>query len=104
MQCASHKKSENGETMSVKVNIPTILRPLTNDQKQIETAGTNVLEVINQMDKNFPGFKEKLISKGKQHQFINIYINDNDIRFCDGLTTNLKDGDSLTILPAVAGG
>lgn len=90
--------------MSVKVSIPTILRPLTNDQKQIEIAGTNVLEVIDQINQNYPGFKEKLISKGKQHRFINIYVNDNDIRFCDGLTTNLKDGDSLTILPAVAGG
>lgn len=90
--------------MSVKVSIPTILRPLTNNQKQVEIAGSNVMEVINRMEENFPGFKEKLISKGKQHQFINIYVNDNDIRFCDGLTTNLKDGDSLTILPAVAGG
>lgn len=90
--------------MSVKVSIPTILRPLTDDQKQIEIVGVNVLAAIDQMDHKYPGIKEKLISKGTQHPFINIYVNDNDIRFCDGLTTNLKDGDSLTILPAVAGG
>ena len=60
--------------MSVKVSIPTILRPLTNDQKQIEAVGINVLEVIDQMDQQYPGIKEKLIAKGKPHRFINIYV------------------------------
>ncbi len=56
------------------------------------------------MERQYPGVKEKLITGGKAHSFINIYVNDDDIRFSDGLSTRLKDGDSLTILPAVAGG
>ena len=90
--------------MPVTVNIPTILRPLTHNQKRIEIAGFSVLEVIEQMEQQYPGVKEKLIAGGKAHRFINIYVNDDDIRFSDGLSTSLRDGDSLTILPAVAGG
>ncbi|SEM69719.1 MoaD family protein [Nitrosomonas marina] len=90
--------------MSVKVSIPTILRSITNNQKLVEVVGVNVLEAINQMDQQYPGIKEKLIAEDQPHRFINIYVNDSDIRFCDGLQTNLKDGDALTILPAVAGG
>ncbi len=90
--------------MSITVIIPTILRPLTNDQKRINMTGYKVSEVIDGMEQQYPGIKEKLISEGAAHRFINIYVNDNDIRFCDGLSTNLQDGDVLTILPAVAGG
>ena len=86
------------------MNIPTILRPLTNNHKRIEISGFNVLEVIEQMEQQYPGVKEKLITGGKAHRFINIYVNDDDIRFGSGLSTSLQDGDSLTILPAVAGG
>jgi len=90
--------------MQITVNIPTILRPLTNDQKRIEITGLNVLEVIDQIEQQFPGVKEKLITEGQAHRFVNIYVNDNDIRFSDGLSTTLQDGDSITILPSVAGG
>lgn len=90
--------------MPITVNIPTILRPLTNHHKRIETAGFNVLEAIEQMERQYPGVKEKLITDGEAHRFINIYVNDDDIRFVNGLSTSLRDGDSLTILPAVAGG
>lgn len=90
--------------MPVTVSIPTILRPLTHNQKRVEIAGFSVLEVIEQMDRQYPGVKEKLIAEGKAHRFINLYVNDDDIRFRDGLSTGLRDGDSLTILPAVAGG
>ena len=90
--------------MSITVIIPTILRPLTNDQKRINMTGYKVSEVIDGMEQQYPGIKEKLISEGAAHRFINIWVNDNDIRFCDGLSTNLQDGDVLTILPAVAGG
>ncbi|GAB1718710.1 MAG: molybdopterin synthase subunit MoaD [Nitrosospira sp.] len=90
--------------MPVTVNIPTILRPLTDNQKRIEIAGFNVLEVIEQMERQYPGVREKLIAEGKAHRFINLYVNDDDIRFREGLLTSLKDGDLLTILPAVAGG
>lgn len=90
--------------MPITVNIPTILRPLTDDQKRIEISGFNVLEAIEQMERQYPGIKEKLLTEGKPHSFINIYVNDDDIRFGNGLSTHLRDGDSLTILPAVAGG
>jgi sulfur-carrier protein len=90
--------------MQVTVNIPTILRPLTNAQKRIEITGFNVLEVINQIEHQYPGVKEKLMTDGQAHRFVNIYVNDNDIRFSEGLSTSLQDGDSITILPSVAGG
>ncbi|MGZ5007452.1 MAG: MoaD family protein [Methylobacter sp.] len=90
--------------MQITVNIPTILRPLTDNQKRIQSSGLNVLEVIDRMEQQYPGVKEKLVSEGQAHRFVNIYINDNDIRFSDGLSTTLQDGDSITILPAVAGG
>jgi molybdopterin converting factor small subunit len=90
--------------MQVTVHIPTILRPLTDNQKRLTIAGFSVLEVIEHMEQRYPGVKEKLIAGGKAHRFINIYVNDDDIRFTNGLSTSLSDGDSLTILPAVAGG
>ncbi|AKH37108.1 MULTISPECIES: MoaD family protein [Nitrosomonas] len=90
--------------MPITVNVPTILRPLTQNQKMIEIEGSSVLELIEHIEQQYPGFKEKLISNGKEHHFINIYVNDDDIRFGEGLSTQLKDGDTLTILPAVAGG
>jgi Molybdopterin converting factor, small subunit len=97
-------KSEKGKSMQVTVHIPTILRPLTENQKRLTITGFSVLEVIEHMEERYPGVKEKLITGGKAHRFINIYVNDDDIRFTNGLSTSLSDGDSLTILPAVAGG
>ncbi len=90
--------------MSITVNIPTILRPLTGNQKRVEVAGASVLEAIEQMEQQYAGIKTKLLSDGQVHRFINIYVNDDDIRFSSGLATPLLDGDSLTILPSVAGG
>lgn len=90
--------------MPITVSIPTILRPLTNNQKRVEIDGFNVLDVIEQMEQRYPGVKDKLITGEKAHRFINIYVNDDDIRFGNGLSTKLNDGDSLIILPAVAGG
>ncbi len=90
--------------MLITVIIPTILRPLTNQQKRISMTGFKVSEVIDEMEQQYPGIKEKLVAEGAAHRFINIYVNDNDIRFCDGLSTSLQDGDVVTILPAVAGG
>lgn len=97
-------KTWKGVCMSITVNIPTILRPLTDNQKRIEISGASVLEVIEHMEQRHPGVREKLITGGKAHRFVNIYVNDDDIRFSNGLSTSLRDGDSLTILPAVAGG
>lgn len=90
--------------MPITVNIPTILRPLTDNQKRLQINGSDVLDAIEHVDQQYPGIKEKLIAGGQAHRFVNIYVNDNDIRFSDGLSTRLNDGDLLTILPAVAGG
>lgn len=90
--------------MSITVSIPTLLRPLTHDQKRIELEGTTVRELIERMDSQYPGIKERLLDGSEMHRFVNVYVNDNDIRFADNLGTALKDGDNVTILPAVAGG
>lgn len=90
--------------MPITISIPTILRPLTGNQKRIEVDGATVLDAIERMEQQYPGVKEKLITAGQAHRFVNIYVNDNDIRFSQGLSTRLTDGDLLTILPAVAGG
>lgn len=90
--------------MSITVNIPTLLRPLTNNQKRITISAQNILDLIEHIDQQYPGMKAKLLSEGQLHRFTNIYVNDNDIRFSEGLATPLNAGDSVTILPAVAGG
>ncbi|MBU3057837.1 MULTISPECIES: MoaD/ThiS family protein [Pseudomonadaceae] len=90
--------------MPVSVSIPTLLRPLTQDQKRIEIEGATVRELIERMDSQYPGIKERLLDGGEMHRFVNVYVNDNDIRFADNLGTALKDGDNVSILPAVAGG
>ncbi len=90
--------------MSITVNIPTILRPLTNNQRRVEISGATVQEIIDNLEQHYVGIREKLLSEGQVHRFINIYVNDDDIRFTEGLTTAVKAGDSITILPSVAGG
>ena len=90
--------------MPVIVSIPTILRPLTGNQKRIETTGKNVLEIIDQIDAQYPGVKDRLMSGGRMHRFVNIFRNEHDIRFEGELATSVQDGDHITILPAVAGG
>jgi len=90
--------------MAIEVRIPTILRPFTQDQKSVEAAGSSLQEVVNDLEKNYPGISARLLEDGALRRFINVYINDEDVRFLDGLNSATKDGDSITILPAVAGG
>ncbi|MCW5320096.1 MoaD/ThiS family protein [Verminephrobacter aporrectodeae subsp. tuberculatae] len=90
--------------MQIAVTIPTILRPLTGNQKQVTTHGRTLAELIDNLNQHYPGIKNRLVAEGKAHSFINIYVNDNDVRFVDNLGTTLRDGDNVTILPAVAGG
>jgi len=90
--------------MSISVLIPTLLRPLTNGEKTVQAQGRCVGEVIDHLDRQFPGIKEKLVNGEALHRFVNVYVNDNDVRFADGLKTPIQTGDSLTVLPAVAGG
>jgi molybdopterin converting factor small subunit len=90
--------------MSIEVRIPTILRPYTKDQKTVEAEGATLALIISHLDTQNPGMGERLLEDGALRRFINIYINDEDVRFLGGLDAAIKDGDSITILPAVAGG
>ena len=90
--------------MSIEVRIPTILRPYTTDQKSVEAEGATLSAVITDLDTNYAGLGERLLENGALRRFINVYVNDEDVRFLGGLDAQLKDGDSITILPAVAGG
>ena len=90
--------------MSIEVRIPTILRPYTKDQKSVEAAGATLSAVITDLDANYAGLGERLLENGALRRFINVYINDEDVRFLDGLETELSDGDRIDVLPAVAGG
>lgn len=90
--------------MSVTVSIPTILRPHTGGQKRVEAGGHTLQAVISDLEANYSGISERLVQDGKLHRFVNIYVNDEDVRFLGGLDTVIADGDSVTILPAVAGG
>ncbi len=94
--------------MAVVVRVPTPLRRLTNGQGEISVdiqGGINVLELIEKLDSMYPGIKERIVDeKGEIRRFVNLYVNDEDIRFLNGPNTQLKDGDTLSIVPAIAGG
>jgi molybdopterin converting factor small subunit len=90
--------------MTIEVRIPTILRPYTKDQKAVNAEGATLSAVITNLDSNYAGLGERLLENGALRRFINVYINDEDVRFLGGLEAPIKDGDSITILPAVAGG
>lgn len=90
--------------MAIEVRIPTILRPYTKEQKSVEAEGATLASVISNLDSQYVGLGERLLENGALRRFINVYINDEDVRFLGGLQAKIKDGDSITILPAVAGG
>lgn len=91
--------------MAIKVRIPTPLQKLTQNQGEVEVAGANIKDVLANLEKQFPGMKDRLYDeKGGLRRFINFYVNDEDIRFLQGDATALKDGDELSIVPAIAGG
>jgi len=91
--------------MTVEVRIPTILRKHTGGARAVESKGSTVREVIDQLDADHPGLRSAIIAdQGEIHRFINIYLNDEDVRFSGALETPVSDGDIVSILPAVAGG
>ena len=90
--------------MAVTVSIPTILRTHTGGAKSVEASGSTLSEVITDLDSRHGGLKDRLVKDGSLHRFVNIYVNDEDVRFAGGLDAPVADGDSITILPAVAGG
>ncbi|HVL81549.1 MAG TPA: MoaD/ThiS family protein [Actinomycetota bacterium] len=91
--------------MSIQVRIPTVLRKHTGDQATVQASGTTLAQVIDDIDARHPGFRAAVVSEdGALHRFINVYVNDEDVRFLESLQTPLKDGDTVSVLPAVAGG
>jgi molybdopterin synthase sulfur carrier subunit len=87
------------------VRIPQPLRNLTGDKSVVQTNGANLGDCITHLEASFPGIKDRLMDEtGQIRRFVNIYINGDDVRFADGLGTGLKDGDEVSIVPAVAGG
>lgn len=90
--------------MSITVSIPTTLRPYTGGEKRVEASGSSLSAVIDDLDSRHSGLKDRLVADGALHRFVNIYVNDEDVRFSGGLDTTVDDGDDVTILPAVAGG
>ncbi len=89
----------------VKVRIPTPLRPLTKGQGEIQAKGANITEMIEGLNTAHPGLKDRLCDEhGELRRFVNIYVNEEDIRFLKGKDTALKDGDEVSIVPAIAGG
>ena len=89
---------------SIEVRIPTILRPFTAGAKIVTAQGATLRDLIADLGKQFNGLEERLMENGALLRFINVYVNDEDVRFLGGLDAQIKDGDSITILPAVAGG
>ncbi|GAA3547895.1 MoaD family protein [Nocardioides daeguensis] len=90
--------------MAIEVRIPTILRTYTGGEKAVNADGATLSALIDSLEANHPGIKDRLIEGADLRRFVNIYINDEDVRFIGSLEAALSDGDQVVILPAVAGG
>ncbi len=91
--------------MSVKVRIPTPLQKLTKDKAEVDITAKNVKELLETLERQYPGIKDRLCDEsGRVRRFVNIYLNEEDIRFLKQEATALKDGDEVSIVPAIAGG
>lgn len=90
--------------MAVKIRIPTPLQRLTQGQEVVESKPGSIIELVNELETRFPGIAERLSEGGKIRRFVNIYLNEEDIRFLKAEKTEVKDGDEVSIVPAIAGG
>jgi MoaD family protein len=90
--------------MTVEVRIPTILRSYTGEQKSVTAEGDTLAAVIDDLEANHPGIKDRLVEDSSLRRFVNVYLNDEDVRFIGGLEAEIGDGDQVVVLPAVAGG
>lgn len=89
----------------VTVRVTAILQKLTGGQKTVEASGATIGDILDDLEARHPGIKHQMMGEdGKLHRFVNIYLNDEDIRYTGGVDTTVKDGDVLDILPALAGG
>ncbi len=90
--------------MPVEVRIPTILRTYTGGEKAVDATGSNLSALIDDLEEHHPGLKDRLIENGDLRRFVNVYVNDEDVRFLGGLQAPVSEGDQVVVLPAVAGG
>jgi MoaD family protein len=90
--------------MSIRVQIPTPMRQHTDGQATVEASGATVQGVLDDLGRRFPGISQRLLENGQVRRFVNVYLNDEDIRYLDNLASAVKDGDEVSIIPAVAGG
>ena len=90
--------------MAIEVRIPTILRTYTDGAKAVEGSGATLGDLFSDLDARHPGIRERLVDAGELRRFVNVYLNDEDVRFLGGLGAPVRDGDTVTVLPAVAGG
>jgi molybdopterin synthase sulfur carrier subunit len=90
--------------MAIEVRIPTILRTYTDGEKSVSGEGASLSALIDDLEANHPGLKDRLLDNGDLRRFVNVYVNDEDVRFLGGLEATLSDGDQVVVLPAVAGG
>ena len=90
--------------MPVTIHIPTPMRPHAEDQASVQVSGSNVQAALAALGEKYPALTQRIFDNGQVRRFVNIYLNDEDIRYLDGLGTAVKDGDELAIIPAVAGG
>ena len=90
--------------MAIEVRIPTILRSYTGGAKSVEGTGATLQELFADINGRYDGLRERLIDEKGLRRFINVYLNDEDVRFLGGLSAPVSDGDTVTVLPAVAGG
>ena len=91
--------------MPVNVRIPTPLRKLTNEHELVTVEAATIGDAISELQTQFPGIKERLVDdNGEVRRFVNIYVNEEDIRFLENKETPIKDGDEVSIIPAIAGG
>ena len=91
--------------MSVSVRIPTILRTYTGGESEVSAHGATLTEILDDLDSNYSGIKGRIVDeKGELRRFVNVFVADEDIRFLDGVDTDVADGSTVSIVPAVAGG
>ena len=91
--------------MSVRVRVPTPLRKFTNGADEVNAQGSSIKAIVDDLEKNYPGIRERICDEtGKVRRFVNVYVNGDDIRFLQNLETALKEGDNISIVPAIAGG
>jgi molybdopterin converting factor small subunit len=90
--------------MTIEVRIPTILRTYTDGAKTVEGSGGTLRALLADIESRHPGIEDRVVDDSGLRRFVNVYLNDEDVRFLDGIDTALSDGDVVTVLPAVAGG